>query len=73
MQKERKYYRTIINVEILSDFPYDGSDLKLVAHDIVYGEVSGKVDSDCEEISGYEMEQALLAQGSDPSFIFGEY
>ncbi|NCX76977.1 MAG: hypothetical protein EBX09_08105 [Actinobacteria bacterium] len=73
MQEIQKYYRTIMTIEILSDFPYgDQKDLKTVAYDMTHGDVSGKISSECEEISRYEMEQALLAQGSDPAFIFGE-
>lgn len=74
MQKEeQKYYRTIITVEILSDFPYDyGFDLSNVAYDMTYGDVSGGISQKCDEITKEEMKKALISQGSDPSFIFGE-
>jgi hypothetical protein len=66
----QKYYKTIITVEILSDFPYSyGFDLRNVWHDMTYGPVSGKIGEDCKEISREEMESLLIAQGSDPSFI----
>lgn len=74
MQKEKqKYYRTIITVEILSDFPYDyGFDLRNVSYDMTYGAVSGQISQKCDEITRDKMKKALVSQGSDPSFIIGE-
>jgi len=58
---KKKYYRTIIQTEILSEDPYDIA-----------------CEEDCsiekkvlktEAISGREMAEALIAQGSDPEFF----
>ena len=72
MQKKRKYYKTIITVEILSDYPYSVDTLADVGYDMTDGVVSGQISEKCEEITRDEMEQALIAQGSDPNFIFWE-
>lgn len=73
MQKRDKYYKTIITIEILSDYPYDyGFDLSNVQYDMTYGGVSGSVSSKSKIISKKEMTKALIAQGSDPNFIFCE-
>jgi hypothetical protein len=70
MSNKQKYYRTLITVEVLSDFPYSVLDLSQVDYDIKFGEVSGQISEQCEEITRDEMEQALIKQGSDPDFIF---
>lgn len=73
MQKKKKYYKTIITIEILSDHPYDyGFDLGNIQYDMTYGDVSGSVSSKSKIISKKEMTKALIAQGSDPNFIFCE-
>lgn len=73
MQKKERYYRTIISIEILSDYPYSyGFDLRNVWHDMIYGDVSGTINEKTTEISKDEMEKALITHGTDPSFIFGE-
>lgn len=70
MSNKQKYYRTIITVEILSDYPYSFDTLADVGYDMIEGDVSGQISEKCEEITRDEMEQALIAQGSDPDFIF---
>lgn len=70
---QKQYYRTIITVEVLSDFPYDPESLEQISNDITDGDCSGKwqiVDS--KEVNKHQMEQLLVEQGSDPSFLCGE-
>jgi hypothetical protein len=73
MAEKQKYYRTIITVEILSDYPYSVDTLADVGYDMTDGDVSGRIIEKCEEITKMEMKKALIAQGSDPAFVFGEY
>ena len=70
MSKNQKYYRTIITVEILSDYPYSVDTLADVGYDMTEGDVSGHISERCEEFTKDEMKKALIAQGSDPDFIF---
>lgn len=71
MAKKQKYYRTVIEVEVLSEEPVDFDTLADVAHEIVEGDCSGqwhtKVDN--QEVDGPEMAKLLIAQGSDPGFF----
>jgi hypothetical protein len=69
---KQKYYRTIITVEILSDYPYSVDTLAHVGYDVTEGDVSGSITEKCEEITRDEMKKALIAQGSDPNFILCE-
>lgn len=69
---KQKYYRTIITVEILSDYPYSVDTLADVGYDMTEGDVSGQISERCEEITKDEMKKALIAQGSDPNFILCE-
>ena len=65
-----KYYRTVIQVEVLSNYPVDYSTLQDVHYDITSGDSSGEwwVGSQ-EEVSKEKMAELLEAQGSDPSFL----
>lgn len=67
-----KYYRTIIQVEVLSeDSPLTNVDsLHDVASAIDEGDCSGKVKiTKVEELTGKQAAKALKAQGSDPEFF----
>ena len=67
---KKKYYRTIIQIEVLSEDPYGYESLSQTAYDIEEGECSGDVKVlKTEAISGKEMAEALTAQGSDPEFF----
>lgn len=71
VMSERKFYRTVIQVEVLSEEPYhfDG-DLSAVAEDISTGDCSGLARMiQTEECDGARMSNLLMAQGSDPSFF----
>lgn len=68
----RKFYRTVISVEILSEEPYPPDpELTDVAEDITSGGCSGCVSEivSNEELSGKDMATCLRAQGRDPGFF----
>ena len=70
-QSKRKFYRTVIQVEILSEEPYSGNDLETIQYDITDGHCSGKI-IDIErnqEKTGQEMAGLSKEQGSDPEFF----
>jgi phosphopantothenate synthetase len=66
-----EYQKTVIEVEVLSNGFYDNpNDLKNVAHDITFGDCSGSIKvSKRESLTKQEMHDALINQGSDPSFL----
>ena len=68
---ERKFHRTVIHVEVLSEDPYMFSgNLVDVANDIITGDCSGVARTiHTEKCNGARMAQLLLAQGSDPEFF----
>jgi hypothetical protein len=71
---DRKYFRTIVQVEVLSqDGPWDGPEtheLGALNYAITEGDCSGAVTViSTEELSGPEAARALMAQGSDPEFF----
>jgi hypothetical protein len=66
----RKFYRTLITVEVLSEDPYQFESLSELAYDVDEGECSGKTTIEkTEEIDGETMALLLMAQGSDPEFF----
>lgn len=68
--EEKTFYRTVIQVEILSDGPYEFSSLEDTAQDVMNGDCSGKVEViSSEEVSKKEMAKLLEAQDSDPAFL----
>jgi hypothetical protein len=72
MASGRKFYRTVVTVEILSEEPFDGSqDLEFIGHEITEGDCSGKqtVTVDNDEVDGPTAAALLVAQGSDPEFF----
>lgn len=72
MAQDIKYYKTVIQVEILSVGPYDPDTLADVHYDIVEGDCSGKWSiKEQQELSRKEMSEALENQGSDPEFLLG--
>lgn len=67
---KRKFYRTVIEVEVLSEVPYCFTDLQRTAYDIVYGECSGVCRVAKSEVcDAQQMHEYLEAQGSDPMFF----
>jgi hypothetical protein len=66
-------YRTVFQVTVLSERPVSDLELADVAHEIVDGDASGKVEvTDGREISRRDMALALQEQGSHPGFLLGE-
>lgn len=68
---ERKFYRTVIEVEVLSEEPFMFDTLEQVHYSITEGHCSGTVTPRItnEEIDGPAMARLLLAQRSDPEFF----
>jgi hypothetical protein len=69
----KKFYRTVITVEVLTDEPYDPGSLEQVHYDTFEGHASGVWDvTEVEETDSERMAQLLIAQGSIPEFLLGE-
>ena len=68
---ERKFYRSVMRVEVLSEEPVTFYNLNEVAYAITDGDCSGLVTDEVEneEVDGPTMAKLLEAQGSDPSFF----
>ena len=68
----RKFFRTLISVEVLSeDAPIsDETSLEEISYLISEGDCSGALEIvGRESLSGSEAAQALISQGSDPEFF----
>lgn len=69
----RKFYRTVIFIEVLTEGPYNPESLHQIGNDINYGDASGTWDiTEVEEIDSVRVAQLLEEQGSDPSFLLGD-
>jgi hypothetical protein len=71
MASKRKFYRTIIQIEVLSEEPYSKTDLETIAEDISIGHQSGivTIPVDSEEMDGKTCAAKLKKQGSDTEFF----
>ena len=71
MTSRRKFYRTVIQVEVLSEEPYHCGNLKRIDQDISDGDCSGRLSEVVrnEVVDGPAMAKLLQAQGSDPGFF----
>ncbi len=76
MPSTRKFYRTIIQVEVLSEEPYSLASgdaqnvLEQVGYDIIEGHCCGTIDVvESEEVDGLIMAKLLEAHHSDPEFF----
>ena len=69
MPSKRKFYRTVINVVVLSEDEYDPQSLEQVASDIYDGDCSGQWDSESTEVDAPTMAKLLMEQASDPGFF----
>jgi len=68
----RKFYRTIVHFEVLSEDAPVGDDVSLetIAAECDTGNWSGRfLDNTEEELTAPEMARALIEQGSDPEFF----
>lgn len=69
-EKDKKWHKTTYKIEVLSEEPYFETSLSQISYDMIEGENSGAVDIvKQEKLSIHEIEEALLNQGSDPSFF----
>lgn len=67
---ERKFHRTVVQVEVLSEAPIGPVELDTLHHMITEGDCSGHVKTVlAEELDGKQAVEALLNQASDPSFF----
>ena len=70
-KSKRKFYRSVIKIEVLSEEPYSSTDLEKIADDITNGSQSGLVslEVDSEELDPKVCADKLKEQGSDPDFF----
>ena len=70
-KSKRKFYRTVVEVEILSEEPIAFENLEEVAHETIHGDWSGscKETVSNEEVDGPAMAELLRSHGSDPGFF----
>lgn len=71
MTTDRKFFKTIVTVEVLSeDVPVEFDNLQELHYMITSGDDSGVIKS-CihKKITGKQAAQALIKQGSDPGFF----
>ncbi|HWY35604.1 MAG TPA: hypothetical protein VNX68_13235 [Nitrosopumilaceae archaeon] len=70
-KSKRKFYRSVIQIEVLSEEPYSSTDLEKVLDDITNGHQSGDVSLvvDSEEMDSKTCADKLKAQGSTPDFF----
>jgi hypothetical protein len=68
---DRKFFKTIISIEVLSEEPIpDGMELDSIVREAREGDFSMRpLKHDETEINGKQAARALLKQGSDPSFF----
>ena len=67
---DRKFYRTVVQAEVLSESPISQVDLAALHYMITEGDCSGQVKTMLqEELDGKHAAEALLNQASDPSFF----
>lgn len=70
MTTKRKFYKTVIQVEILSEEKYNPHGLNQIVHDITFGDCSGEWHVvDTFELDGKMTADALIEQGSAPEFF----
>ena len=67
---KRKFYKTIVEVEVLSEEPFADEDLATVQYEITEGHCSGVVNNKgSKALNGKQVANALIKQGSDPEFF----
>jgi hypothetical protein len=70
MISKRKFYKTIITIEVLSEEPYNPDSVQEIDYDITDGDCSGKFDVvESIEVDAPTMAALLKSQGSDPEFF----
>ncbi|HEY3965163.1 MAG TPA: hypothetical protein VGM05_11480 [Planctomycetaceae bacterium] len=67
---QRKFYRTVIQIEVLSEEPFASMVLEDIAEAVDEGPCSGRTKVRRREVvDGPTMAKLLDAQGSDPGFF----
>lgn len=67
---KRKFYKTVLKVEVLSEEPFMCEDLGQVGYAITEGDCSGVMyRGGSRKISAKTMAKELVKQGSDPEFF----
>ncbi|HEY4755765.1 MAG TPA: hypothetical protein VIH28_06910 [Ignavibacteriaceae bacterium] len=68
---KRKFYRTVVQIEILSEEPYSSTDLEKINYDITEGHNVGDVTitTDSEIMDVKTCVERLFAVGSGPEFF----
>lgn len=69
--KKKKLYRTIIQVEVLSDTPIGDADMDTIMSQTDSGDWSGKNTTIIQDevLIGKKAASAVIAQGSDTEFF----
>lgn len=67
----RKFYKTIIQITVLSEEPMTGGEsLSDICYEMDQGDFSGQMKiGKSKELDGKQMARALKRQGSDPGFF----
>jgi hypothetical protein len=66
----KKFYKTIITVEVLHEDKVEFNDLQEVASSIASGDCSGQWSVvSCEPITSKQMAEECVKQSSDPEFF----
>jgi hypothetical protein len=66
----RKFCKTVIQVTVLSEGPFEYESLNDIYYAITEGDCSGEVKTvKANYISGRQMAKELIAQGSSPEFL----
>lgn len=67
---KRKFYKTRIVVDVLSEDPLEWDNLNDINYLIVQGDCSGHVEEHgCKVLNGRQAARELMKQGSDPGFF----
>jgi hypothetical protein len=70
MTEPRKFYKTVVSYEILSEEPLQPMSLSDIEYECTDGHMSGRfLDTVSTELTGKEAADCLLVQGSDTTFF----
>lgn len=70
---DKKYYRSLITLEVLSDEPIEEMELGDIIRECDSGHLSGDTFSFVQtEVTPHHMEHLLIAQRSHPAFLLGD-
>jgi hypothetical protein len=70
---DKKYYRSLITLEVLSDEPIEEMELGDIIHECDSGHLSGDTFSFIQtEVTPHHMEHLLISQRSSPEFLLGD-